>query len=71
MAMPVIGLLLSAAAVVGAFMIVGTPDENGWIPVMGHLALWNTCHDGIEARCTTVPRPDGGMCSACRRRPMS
>lgn len=30
-------------------------DENGW--VSGHLALWNTCHDGIEAKCTIVPRP--------------
>lgn len=38
-------------------IIVGAPDDNGWIPVYGHLALWNTCHDGIEATCTIVPRP--------------
>ena len=38
-------------------IIVGEPDENGWIPVYGHLSLWNTCHDGIEGRCTITPRP--------------
>jgi hypothetical protein len=30
-------------------------DQNG--RVSGHLALWNTCHDGIESKCTIVPRP--------------
>lgn len=30
-------------------------DQDG--RVSGHLALWNTCHDGIESKCTIVPRP--------------
>lgn len=38
-------------------LIVGTPDANGFVPVYGHLSLWNTCHDGIEGRCTITPRP--------------
>lgn len=37
-------------------ILVGEPDANGFIPVSGHLALWNTCHDAYEV-CTTVPRP--------------
>jgi hypothetical protein len=36
---------------------VGEPDENGFIPVFGHLGLWNSCHDGIEGTCTMIPRP--------------
>ena len=38
-------------------IIVGEPDENGWVPVFGHLSLWGTCHDGIEAQCVMTPRP--------------
>jgi hypothetical protein len=39
-------------------LTVGEPDENGWIPVTGHLALWNTCHDGLS-ECVMPPRsPD-------------
>lgn len=44
-------------------IIVGEPDENGWVPVAGHLALWNSCHDGILGRCTTVPRPEDNYAS--------
>lgn len=36
---------------------VGEPDESGFMPVFGHLGLWNTCHDGIEGQCTIIPRP--------------
>lgn len=32
-----------------------TVDERGW--VSGHLALWESCHDGVEGRCVRVPRP--------------
>lgn len=39
-------------------LTVGAPNEDGFIPVTGHLALWNSCHDGVVGRCTTVPRPD-------------
>ena len=38
-------------------IIVGAPDERGFIPVYGNLGLWNTCHDGIEGSCTIIPRP--------------
>ena len=36
---------------------VTAPREDGWIPVTGHLSLWESCHDGIEGRCTRTPRP--------------
>ena len=36
---------------------VEAPGEDGWIPVSGHLSLWESCHDGIEGRCTRTPRP--------------
>lgn len=38
---------------------VGEPDANGWIPVYGHLGLWNTQHDGYDARIrpVVIPRP--------------
>ena len=36
-------------------------DENGW--VSGHLALWESCHDGIAGRCTRVPRPSDNYAS--------
>lgn len=42
--------------------IVGEPVD-GWIPVSGHLALWDSCHDGIIGRCTRVPRPDDNYAS--------
>lgn len=38
-----------------------TVDERGW--VSGHLATWGQCHDGIEGRCVTVPRPRDGYAS--------
>lgn len=38
-------------------LIVDTPDERGYIPVYGHLGLWESCHDGIEGRCVRIPRP--------------
>lgn len=42
---------------------VGAPDENGWIPISGHLALWNSCHGGIEGRCVIPPRPQDNYAS--------
>jgi len=39
-------------------LTVGAPTDDGWIPVAGHLALWDSCHDGVIGRCTRVPRPD-------------
>lgn len=44
-------------------IIVGTPDENGFIPVYGHLGLWRSCHDGIEGRCVMIPRPTDNYAS--------
>lgn len=43
--------------------VVGEPVEGGWIPVAGHLALWDSCHDGVIGRCTRVPRPDDNYAS--------
>ena len=37
-------------------LTVGEPGDDGWIPVSGHLALWNTCHDGMTS-CIIPPRP--------------
>lgn len=31
--------------------------------VYGHLAQWNTCHDGYQDHCMTVPRPRDGYAS--------
>ena len=42
--------------------VVGEPVD-GWIPVSGHLALWDSCHDGVIGRCTRVPRPDDNYAS--------
>lgn len=36
-------------------------DENGW--VSGHIALWDTCHDGIEGQCIIPPRPPDAYAS--------
>jgi hypothetical protein len=44
-------------------LTVGAPDDDGWIPVSGHLALWDSCHDGVIGRCTRVPRPDDDYAS--------
>lgn len=44
-------------------IIVGEPDEAGFIPVYGHLGLWNSCHDGIEGRCVMIPRPQDNYAS--------
>jgi hypothetical protein len=38
-------------------------EVDGWIPVAGHLALWDSCHDGVIGRCTRVPRPDDDYAS--------
>lgn len=38
-------------------LTVGAPTDDGWVPVSGHLALWDSCHDGVIGRCTRVPRP--------------
>jgi hypothetical protein len=37
-------------------LMFGEPVD-GFIPVYGHLGLWESCHDGIEARCVRIPRP--------------
>lgn len=44
-------------------LTVGEPTSDGWVPVSGHLALWNSCHDGVVGRCTRVPRPDDNYAS--------
>jgi len=38
-------------------IIVGTADDDGWIPVYGHLALWNQAHRGYDGRTVYAPRP--------------
>lgn len=43
-------------------IFVGEP-VNGFYPVLGHLCLWNTCHDGIEGMCIIPPRPTDGYAS--------
>jgi len=43
--------------------VVGESVDGGWIPVAGHLALWDSCHDGVIGRCTRVPRPDDNYAS--------
>lgn len=44
---------------------VAEADDNGWIPVYGHLGLWNTQHDGYDPRIKSVviPRPRDGYAS--------
>lgn len=44
-------------------LTVGEPTDSGFVPVSGHLALWESCHDGIIGRCTRVPRPDDNYAS--------
>lgn len=44
-------------------ILPGAPDADGWIPVFGHLGLWNSCHDGELARCTVIPRPPDNYAS--------
>ncbi len=39
--------------------IVVTADGR----VYGHLGVWGTCHDGIEGRCTIIPRPTDAYAS--------
>lgn len=41
----------------------GEPNEDGFVPVYGHLALWNQCHDGIEGQCIIPPRADDDYAS--------
>lgn len=41
-------------------VVVDEVDERGFYHVYGHLAQWNVCHDGIEARCVIAPRPTDG-----------
>lgn len=31
--------------------------------VFGHLGMWNSCHDGVEGQCLTIPRPTDGYAS--------
>lgn len=38
-------------------IIVGTRDEDGFIPVYGHLAIWNQPHRGYDGRTVYAPRP--------------
>lgn len=41
-------------------IIVGTADDDGWIPVYGHLAEWNKPHRGYDGRIVYAPRPRNG-----------
>lgn len=43
----------------GPQKIVVDPDGR----VYGHLALWDSCHDGYSDRCMRVPRPNDGYAS--------
>lgn len=38
-------------------------EQDGWLLAWGHLALWESCHDGYEGQCTRVPRPTDGYAS--------
>lgn len=38
-------------------IIVGTKDADGWIPIYGHLALWNQPHTGYDGVQKYPPRP--------------
>jgi hypothetical protein len=46
-------------------IVVGEPDANGWIPVYGHLGLWNTQHDGWDPaiKRVCIPRPHDNYAS--------
>lgn len=44
-------------------ILVGEPDENGWIHVYGHLSMWESCHDGVEGTCMRTPRPQDNYAS--------
>jgi hypothetical protein len=46
-----------------------TVTANRW--VSGHLALWETCHDGIDAQCVVVPRPSDGYASFNKPGPLT
>lgn len=59
------GLELTASTILAPFDAFFTPeadkptkfhvDDKGW--GAGHLAVWNTCHDGVDVKCIMVPRP--------------
>lgn len=38
-------------------VIVGVPDDDGWIPVYGHLSQWDRPHRGYDGRTVYTPRP--------------
>ena len=38
-------------------ILVGEENADGFIPVCGHLAMWNTCHEAYS-ECMIVPRPN-------------
>lgn len=38
-------------------IIVGAKDADGWIPVYGHLAIWDQPHRGYDGRTVYAPRP--------------
>lgn len=39
--------------------------------VYGHLALWESCHDGFEGQCVRVPRPTDGYSSFNKPGPLT
>lgn len=41
-------------------IVLGERDENGWIPVYGHLAKWGERHIGYDGTPVYVPRPTNG-----------
>jgi hypothetical protein len=38
-------------------------DEDGFIPVYGHLAQWDQCHQGVLGQCIIPPRPSDSYTS--------
>jgi len=44
-------------------LTVEDADEHGFIPVYGHLAQWDQCHQGVLGQCIIPPRPDDNYAS--------
>lgn len=47
-------------------IMVGEPDENGWIPVFGHLARWNQPHTGYDGKQVYAPRSKDNYATFCQ-----
>lgn len=47
-------------------IMVGEPDEAGWIPVFGHLCRWNQPHTGYDGRKVYAPRSKNNYATFCQ-----